>query len=111
MLSPILFSLLKKEKLLSVAENTSTYPLTIKSPLFVSEIDLIFLSKELEFGISGLGDYGSVMILSPHKTAIVKYDVKNIFRELDNLVSTNGVLNGTKNKKSKSKGSKFKYET
>jgi len=45
--------------------------------------------EELEFGISGLGDYGSVMILSPHKTAIVKYDVKNIFRELDNLVSTN----------------------
>tara|TARA_B100001142_G_scaffold231989_1_gene230223 strand:- start:98 stop:997 length:900 start_codon:yes stop_codon:yes gene_type:complete len=45
--------------------------------------------EELEFGISGLGDYGSVTILSPHKTAIIKYDVKNTFRELDNLVSTN----------------------
>jgi len=45
--------------------------------------------KELEFGISGLGDYGSVVILSPHKAGIVKYDLENMFRELDNLRSTN----------------------
>ena len=45
--------------------------------------------KELEFGITNLTDYGAVTIFSPHQSAIVKYDLKNMFREVDNLLTLN----------------------
>ena len=45
--------------------------------------------KELEFGISGMGDYGAVTIFSPQKNTIVKYNLENIFRQSDNLLTLN----------------------
>ena len=45
--------------------------------------------KELEFGITNMTDYGAVTIFSPHQSAIVKYDLKNMFREVDNLLTLN----------------------
>jgi hypothetical protein len=45
--------------------------------------------KELEFGTSNIGDYGSVTIFSPHQSAIIKYDLKNMFRQSDNLLTLN----------------------
>ena len=45
--------------------------------------------KELEFGITNITDYGAVTIFSPHQSAIVKYDLKNMFREVDNLLTLN----------------------
>ena len=45
--------------------------------------------KELEFGITNMIDYGAVTIFSPHQSAIVKYDLKNMFREVDNLLTLN----------------------
>jgi hypothetical protein len=45
--------------------------------------------KELEFGITNMTDYGAVTIFSPHQSAIVKYDLKNMFREVDNLLMLN----------------------
>jgi hypothetical protein len=45
--------------------------------------------KELEFGISGMGDYGSVTIFSPQKNTILKYNLENMFRQSDNLLTLN----------------------
>ena len=45
--------------------------------------------KELEFGISGMSDYGSVTIFSPQKNTIIKYNLENMFRQLDNLLTLN----------------------
>ena len=45
--------------------------------------------KELEFGISGMGDYGAVTIFSPQKNTIVKYNLENMFRQSDNLLTLN----------------------
>ena len=45
--------------------------------------------KELEFGVSGMPDYGSVTIFSPDQNAIIKYDLKNMFRQSDNLLTLN----------------------
>ena len=45
--------------------------------------------KELEFGISGIPDYGSVTIFTPYQSAIIKYDLKNMFRQSDNLLTLN----------------------
>ena len=45
--------------------------------------------KELEFGISGLGDYGAVTIFSPQKNTIIKYNLENMFRQSDNLLTLN----------------------
>ena len=45
--------------------------------------------QELEFGITGMGDYGSVTIFSPQKNTIIKYDLENMFRQLDNLLTLN----------------------
>jgi len=45
--------------------------------------------KELEFGITNMADYGSVTIFSPHQSVIIKYDLKNMFREVDNLLTLN----------------------
>jgi hypothetical protein len=45
--------------------------------------------KELEFGISGMSDYGSITIFSPHENTIVKYNLENMFRQSDNLLTLN----------------------
>ena len=45
--------------------------------------------KELEFAISGMGDYGSVTIFSADKNTIIKYNLKNMFRQSDNLLTLN----------------------
>ncbi len=45
--------------------------------------------KELEFGITGIGDYGSVVIFSVDENTIVKYNLENMFRESDNLLTLN----------------------
>jgi hypothetical protein len=45
--------------------------------------------KELEFGTSGMGDYGAVTIFSPEKNTILKYNLENMFRQSDNLLTLN----------------------
>ena len=45
--------------------------------------------KELEFGITGISDYGSVTIFSAQKNTIVKYNLENMFRQSDNLLTLN----------------------
>jgi len=45
--------------------------------------------KELEFGIVGIGDYGSITIFSPEKNTIVKYNLENMFRQSENLLTLN----------------------
>ena len=44
---------------------------------------------ELEFAIVGMGDYGSVTIFSADENTIIKYNVKDIFRYSDNLITLN----------------------
>jgi len=45
--------------------------------------------KELEFGIVGIGDYGSITIFSPEENTIVKYNLENMFRQSENLLTLN----------------------
>ena len=45
--------------------------------------------KELEFAISGMGDYGSVTIFSADKNTIIKYNLKDMFWYSDNLLTLN----------------------
>ena len=45
--------------------------------------------KKLEFGISGMGDYGAITIFSPDKNTIVKYNLENMIRQSDNLLTLN----------------------
>ena len=45
--------------------------------------------KELEFAIVGMSDYGSVTIFSADKNTIIKYNLKNMFRQSDNLLTLN----------------------
>ena len=45
--------------------------------------------KELEFAISGMGDYGSVTIFSADKNTIIKYNLKDMFWQSDNLLTLN----------------------
>ena len=45
--------------------------------------------KELEFAIVGMGDSGSVTIFSADKNTIIKYDLKDMFWNSDNLLTLN----------------------
>ena len=45
--------------------------------------------KELEFAVVGMGDYGSVTIFSADENTIIKYDLTDIFRYSDNLITLN----------------------
>ena len=45
--------------------------------------------KELEFAIVGMGDYGSVTIFSADENTIIKYNLRDIFRYSDNLITLN----------------------
>ena len=45
--------------------------------------------KELEFAIVGMSDYGAVTIFSADKNTIVKYNLENMFRQSDNLLTLN----------------------
>ena len=45
--------------------------------------------KELEFVIVGMSDYGAVTIFSADKNTIVKYNLENMFRQSDNLLTLN----------------------
>jgi len=45
--------------------------------------------QKLEFGIVGMGDYGSITIFAPDKNTIVKYNLENMFRQLDNILTLN----------------------
>ena len=45
--------------------------------------------KELEFAISGMGDYGSVTMFSADKNTIIKYNLKDMFWYSDNLLTLN----------------------
>jgi len=45
--------------------------------------------KELEFGISGISDYGSITIFSADKNTIIKYNLENMFTQSDNLLTLN----------------------
>ena len=45
--------------------------------------------KELEFAIVGIGDSGSVTIFSADKNTIIKYDLKDMFWNSDNLLTLN----------------------
>jgi len=45
--------------------------------------------KELEFAISGMGDYGAITIFSATENTIIKYNLKNMFRQSDNLLTLN----------------------
>ena len=45
--------------------------------------------KELEFTIVGMSDYGAVTIFSADKNTIVKYNLENMFRQSDNLLTLN----------------------
>ena len=45
--------------------------------------------NELEFAISGIGDYGSITIFTATDNTIIKYNLKNIFRQSDNLLTLN----------------------
>jgi len=45
--------------------------------------------EKLEFGITGMGDYGAITIFSPDKNTIVKYNLENILRQSDNIITLN----------------------
>jgi hypothetical protein len=45
--------------------------------------------KELEFAISGMGDYGAITIFTVNENTIIKYNLKNMFRQSDNLLTLN----------------------
>lgn len=45
--------------------------------------------KELEFAIVGMSDYGAVTIFSADKNTIIKYNLKNMFWQSDNLLTLN----------------------
>jgi hypothetical protein len=45
--------------------------------------------KELEFAISGMSDYGAVTIFTADKNTIIKYNLKNMLRQSDNLLTLN----------------------
>ena len=45
--------------------------------------------KELEFAIVGMGDYGSVTIFSADENTIIKYNVRDMFRYSENLITLN----------------------
>ena len=45
--------------------------------------------KELEFAIVGMGDYGSVTIFSADQNTIIKYNLRDMFRYSDNLITLN----------------------
>ena len=45
--------------------------------------------KELEFAIVGMGDYGSVTIFTATENTTIKYNLKNMFRQSDNLLTLN----------------------
>jgi hypothetical protein len=45
--------------------------------------------NELEFAISGMVDYGAITIFSAKDNTIIKYNLKNMFRQLDNLLTLN----------------------
>jgi predicted DNA binding CopG/RHH family protein len=45
--------------------------------------------KELEFAISGMSDYGAVTIFTADENTIIKYNLKNMFRQSDNLLTLN----------------------
>ena len=45
--------------------------------------------KELEFAIVGMGDYGSVTIFTADKNTTIKYNLENMFRQSDNLLTLN----------------------
>ena len=45
--------------------------------------------KELEFAIVGMGDYGAVTIFTADKNTTIKYNLKNMFRQSDNLLTLN----------------------
>ena len=45
--------------------------------------------KELEFAIVGIGEYGSVTIFSADENTIIKYNVRDMFRYSENLITLN----------------------
>ena len=45
--------------------------------------------KELEFAIVGMSDYGSVTIFKATENTIIKYNLRDIFRYSDNLITLN----------------------
>ena len=45
--------------------------------------------KELKFAVVGMGDYGSVTIFSADENTIIKYDLTDVFRYSDNLITLN----------------------
>jgi len=45
--------------------------------------------KELKFGISGMGNYGAITIFTANENTIIKYNLKNMFRQSDNLLTLN----------------------
>ena len=45
--------------------------------------------KEFEFAIVGMGDYGAVTIFSADEDTIIKYNVKNMLRYSENLITLN----------------------
>jgi hypothetical protein len=45
--------------------------------------------KELEFGITGIGDYGGITIFSADKNTNIKYNLENMIRQSDNLLTLN----------------------
>ena len=45
--------------------------------------------KELQFAIVGMGDYGSVTIFSADENTIIKYNLTDMFRHSDNLITLN----------------------
>ena len=45
--------------------------------------------KELEFAVVGMSEYGSVTIFSADENTIIKYNLRDIFRYSDNLITLN----------------------
>ena len=45
--------------------------------------------KELEFVIVGMGDYGSITIFKATENTIIKYNLKNMFWQSDNILTLN----------------------
>jgi hypothetical protein len=45
--------------------------------------------QELEFGITGISEYGSITIFSAEKNTIVKYNLESMFRQSENLLTLN----------------------
>ena len=45
--------------------------------------------EELEFAVVGMGDYGSITIFSADENTIIKYNLRDIFRYSDNLITLN----------------------